>query len=299
MGEYTLSYTGQKVDEFLGILSDGKFDKNVTFNEQVTVDGGLSVNGAAIFDNNTSFTGDVTFEKDTWTNGNGLMYYSQDSNTGVCVGFGVGSSGLNHGVHSSNGGWMIYNDNVNPHSKISKLHITTASDISGIEDRVNGEDASFIIGNRSGAHMVFDANEIIAKSDGVTPARLNLNSDGGAVYVRGGEVFGAVELYYNNGSGTAGTVTLSQSVNNFTYIDIFTRYAADTSAAYTRVYNPNGRTVTVSCCRTYSNGVSLNYGVQLTISGNTITQSENYINNSNGDSADTNGLFVYRIVGYK
>ena len=63
------------------------------------------------------------------------------------------------------------------------LTLSKTTDASGTED--NGP-ALIVGGTRTTAHMEMDANEILAKSDGVTPAILNLNTNGGLVAVGSG-----------------------------------------------------------------------------------------------------------------
>ena len=61
--------------------------------------------------------------------------------------------------------------------------LNKTTDASGTAD--NGP-ALIVGGTRTTAHMELDANEILAKSDGVTPAQLNLNTNGGLVAVGAG-----------------------------------------------------------------------------------------------------------------
>ena len=61
--------------------------------------------------------------------------------------------------------------------------LSKTTDASGTAD--NGP-ALIVGGTRTTAHMEMDSNEILAKSDGVTPAILNLNTNGGLVVVGSG-----------------------------------------------------------------------------------------------------------------
>lgn len=61
--------------------------------------------------------------------------------------------------------------------------LSKTTDASGTAD--NGP-ALIVGGTRTTAHMEMDSNEILAKSDGTTPAILNLNTDGGLVAVGSG-----------------------------------------------------------------------------------------------------------------
>lgn len=62
------------------------------------------------------------------------------------------------------------------------LHLTKTTDSSGTADN----DVALIVGNRSGAHLSIDGNEINAKASGTTTASLNLNTDGGIVAIGSG-----------------------------------------------------------------------------------------------------------------
>ena len=61
--------------------------------------------------------------------------------------------------------------------------LSKTTDASGTAD--NGP-ALIVGGTRTTAHMEMDSNEILAKSDGVTPAILNLNTNGGLVAIGSG-----------------------------------------------------------------------------------------------------------------
>lgn len=63
------------------------------------------------------------------------------------------------------------------------LVLSKTTDASGTAD--NGP-ALIVGGTRTTAHMEMDANEILAKSNGTTPAQLNLNTNGGLVVVGAG-----------------------------------------------------------------------------------------------------------------
>lgn len=59
------------------------------------------------------------------------------------------------------------------------LVLSKTTDVSGTADN----SPALIIGTRTGAHLEFDGNEIMAKSNATTPSVLNLNIDGGIVVV--------------------------------------------------------------------------------------------------------------------
>lgn len=255
-----------------------------------TLDGELDFTGDVVFNGNVNFTGQPVMSRSD----DASLYFAENPDTGVRMSFGIRDDGLTHGIYShAQSCWMIYNDNQSQYTKMNRLHITTGTDVSGTDDN----NASFIIGDRAGNHMVFDPNEIISKSNGTTPTVLNLNTDGGRVCVRGGDIYGVTQLY-NNTTGTTGTVTLSQSAANFTYLKIYTRYSDGVIGGYMVVYSPNGKSVDVSACIAQSDGNGGMTRTRLKISGTSISQSANYSNNINGSSM-ANVHYIVRVEGYK
>lgn len=106
------------------------------------------------------------------------------------------------------------------------LYLSRTTDASGTADNR----PAFIIGPVSGTHIEMDNNEIMVKYDETTPGALNLNVDGGNVYIGApsstiqlnGAVsaLGNITLYdsalrasttYNDGSGTSYTSTILQT----------------------------------------------------------------------------------------
>lgn len=183
-------------------------------------------------------------------------------------------------------------------AKIPNLHITSTTDASGTADN----DVALIVGNRSGAHISMDVNEINAKASGTTTAQLNLNADGGTVAVRGVPIYGA-KVLYSNSTGTTGTVTLSESAANFTFLDIIFGNGEGRVSGTTRVYSPNGKTAEISANLIGANGYASLYFARYTISGTSMTKSLNNTLSAslNGTwSVSTTGeLYVLAVLGWK
>lgn len=125
----------------------------------------------------------------------------------------------------------------------------------------------------------------------------------GALYGHSGGTrhYGVTELY-NNSSGTTGTVTLSQTANNFNYLEIF--FSASDRANYgsVKVQNPNGKTVNLTAIK-YS---GTTYGTYLymsdvTISGTSLTRSNNGWQYTLSDSyaSTSNYVVIHKVIGYK
>ena len=71
----------------------------------------------------------------------------------------------------------------------------------------NSSEGALVIGNKTGAHLAFDGNEIMAKSNATTAARLDINADGGLVVMGpGGLRLGGNLQMYNATSTRTSTV---------------------------------------------------------------------------------------------
>lgn len=114
----------------------------------------------------------------------------------------------------------------------------------------------------------------------------------------GGTVAGATILY-QDAAGTSGTVSLSNDVADFAYIDIECSYPDGVMAVVERVYEPDGRTVDVGAHNVTSNGAGFSR-VRYRISGKTMTASANYKATVADGSWEygTNNLLCTRVVGY-
>lgn len=107
---------------------------------------------------------------------------------------------------------------------------------------------------------------------------------------------------YNNSSGTTGTVSLSQSTANFTYITIYYHKANNYFSA--NVYSPNGKKVNLSYVSFWSSGFQT-VSKHLNVSGTSITvdTSESgygnvYSNSTCGVGAE-NEIWIVRVDGWK
>lgn len=111
-------------------------------------------------------------------------------------------------------------------------------------------------------------------------------------------------ILYDNASGTTGTVTLSQTAADFTYLEIF--FGADDRYTSMRIYSPNGKSFSTHFGY---NGKDNNrlvylYGNECSISAKKITQSyarNIAINTSNTIVNYGNTLYtkIYAVVGWK
>lgn len=116
------------------------------------------------------------------------------------------------------------------------------------------------------------------------------------------EGMGAGKLLYNNTAGTSGTVTLSETAANFSYMEIYTLSTSDGGTGYaqncTRVYNPNGKSawLTTGCCGT--DGFNIKVCSAL-ISGTQITRPYGYWEFNDDRKDSTNYIGITKVVGYR
>lgn len=114
---------------------------------------------------------------------------------------------------------------------------------------------------------------------------------------------------FDNSSGTTGTISnLTESVANFSYLEIY-YYSKDDSSNITykstKIYSPNGKTAELSLIRTFTgSSVSQTVLSRIAISGTSITPSKyGYANVRHGDtgyvSSSSNYVYITKIVGYR
>jgi hypothetical protein len=108
------------------------------------------------------------------------------------------------------------------------------------------------------------------------------------------------QVLYNSASGTAGTVTLSDSAENYTYLEIFYRSSGDNACGSVKVFSPNGKLVHLGTIHYIADYDYAKFAL-VNVSGSMITFSKNYqiTLKSNGSvySAE-NAIFITRVVGY-
>lgn len=108
------------------------------------------------------------------------------------------------------------------------------------------------------------------------------------------------KVLYNNASGTAGTVTLSDSVENYTYLEIFYRSSGDNACGSVKVFNPNNKLVHLGTIHYIADYDYAKFAL-VNVSGSMITFSQNYqiTLKSNGSTYSAeNAIYITRVVGY-
>lgn len=107
-------------------------------------------------------------------------------------------------------------------------------------------------------------------------------------------------VLYNSASGTAGTVTLSDSVENYTYLEIFYRSSGDNACGSVKVFSPNGKLVHLGTIHYIADYDYAKFAL-VNVSGSMITFSQNYqitLKNNGSVYSAENAIYITRVVGY-
>lgn len=110
----------------------------------------------------------------------------------------------------------------------------------------------------------------------------------------------SAQVLYNSANGTAGTVTLSDSAGNYTYLEIFYRSSGDNACGSVKVFSPNGKLVHLGTIHYIADYDYAKFAL-VNVSGSMITFSQNYqiTLKSNGSTYSAeNAIYITRVVGY-
>ena len=105
-------------------------------------------------------------------------------------------------------------------------------------------------------------------------------------------------IYAFNATGTDGTVTLTETAANFTFIDIFFK-GNDGYYDFTRVYSPNGKVANLSTMESTASGNVNCKWKAVTISTTSITNKYYAEMDNGGTPASTNHIKICGVIGYK
>lgn len=108
------------------------------------------------------------------------------------------------------------------------------------------------------------------------------------------------KVLYNSASGTAGTVTLLDSAENYTYLEIFYRSSGDNACGSVKVFSPNGKLVHLGTIHYIADFDYAKFAL-VNVSGSMITFSQNYqitLKNNGSTYSAENAIFITRVVGY-
>lgn len=108
------------------------------------------------------------------------------------------------------------------------------------------------------------------------------------------------QVLYSSAGGTAGTVTLSDSAENYTYLEIFYRSSGDNACGSVKVFSPNGKLVHLGTIHYIADYDYAKFAL-VSVSGSTIKFSQNYqivLKNNGSTYSAENAIFITRVVGY-
>lgn len=130
----------------------------------------------------------------------------------------------------------------------------------------------------------------------------NSNNTSNLTYCYQGEIQAKPTKLYDNASGTTGTVTLSKTAANFTFIEI--HYQKGGYYNSTKIIGPNGKKANLILAYPASSTVLQMIYKNVTISETSVTVSNTGYNNMIGGSANTvsfsdNTILITRVLGYK
>ena len=110
---------------------------------------------------------------------------------------------------------------------------------------------------------------------------------------------------YNNTDGTNGTVTLSETSANFSYIDIYFRSNDGTNyVSSTRIYSPNGKYTYLNFTFNGGNDTTIYHKfARAYVNGTSITldraKQHSYSNGSTAAVTTANNIYIVRVDGYR
>lgn len=108
------------------------------------------------------------------------------------------------------------------------------------------------------------------------------------------------KVLYNSANGTAETVTLSDSAENYTYLEIFYRSSGDNACGSVKVFSPNGKLVHLGTIHYIADFDYAKFAL-VSVSESMITFSQNYqitLKNNGSTYSAENAIFITRVVGY-
>lgn len=220
-------------------------------------------------------------------NDTGDTYYIVErTDTGTRAKIGVGSGGTNHGIWSDKlNKWMIYSDG-------SKVYVNNCA-IDGLKTASSKTHTNY---NTNQSYI--PAMSFLTYWNGA----YNGNNNSNITYCHQGEIQAKPTVLYNNTSGTTGTVTLSETAANFSYLEIFFRNDNNRYKSI-KVYSPNGKVVSLFSTSLDNNSASNIKYKDMTTSGNTIsniyTQTLQFWNGAWHNTDGNNVIYILRVIGYK
>lgn len=142
-------------------------------------------------------------------------------------------------------------------------------------------------------------------------AMMQLAGTGGNLYFRGKQAAGVTMAgtnwvkirdsanwgvsLFDNSSGTTGTVPLSESAANFSYLEVFFNYGERDSI---KIENPDGKSFTMTISQWVDNR-KRTFISNASISGAYIGRGEHHFVDSDGYSQEYTGIYITKVIGYR
>lgn len=259
--------------------------------------GALQVNGRPIFRSNR-----LALDSSGQSGDTAYFEIYKNGARGAFMGFGNPSSDIFH-IYNENAGGFVFNDEIRWSSK----------HYSSTDANYFGHSGTYYLGtNVSNAPTSYLRMLVMGTAGSGDTSQLATYVSSGATWVRGCSngtwhpwlhLMGAQTLYYNS-SGSNGTITLSESASQFSYLEIFYR---STYSHYSsvRVYAPNGKSALLSNSHVFpASGTLVTQSRVVLISGTSISTATG--NEAFGEwwSYDNhieavNQIYIYQVIGYK
>ena len=247
---------------------------------------------------NLTISGNITTNKDL-TFGNGttatLIAKTPSRTAGILwIGGGKKTAGDANGtvVRLQGGGLMLVGGGEYPNNRYNLADLTD-----GTENLYLGADGTVYV--ETNANTIANRKTFTFGTDGTFNSPSTIKQNGVAVSLSG------TSLYENTSGKFSGAIPLSETAANFTFIEIYCK-DNDGRYCYTKVWNPNGKTVNVTQTLSYGGNFYVK-SKAYTISGTSMdtantsgtyhTGEVNAAGNNSGSTVDNLG--VVKVIGYK
>ena len=180
----------------------------------------------------------------------------------------------------------------------------------GVGKALNKSGLYTIMASNTGWFNLINVRHRNGVSDGVghgMQIRKNLTSVNSELQIRSHssgwtawETLYRAKSLYDNSSGTNGTVTLSETSANFSYLEIFFKNSVSGYESV-KVYSPNGKKVTFTS--SHHDGAIYLFTKRMTISGTSISNNDYgqswWSNGGSANIAAENKITIVKVIGYR
>lgn len=242
----------------------------------VKKDGGFQANGNSEINGDLEISGKKVYLKDGTANTD-VQYVAKRTDTNTQIWLGIGSGGVNHGVYSNKlDKWILHADGTGVYvNGIKDEHGTANSTDTWIPVYASNKIQHTLRAIwTTKTHTNYGTNnDYLATLSCLSwwNGAYSSSNASNLTYAHQGTIQCKPTNLYNNTSGSNGTITLSQTSGNFTYLDIFYR-DQENNYGSTRIYSANGKkaTLQIATSNTSYNNVWVKPRV-INISGTSIT----------------------------